>query len=279
MSKPRRRSDDDDDLDFGRERSPQCTSIDHCYPQNAPGGKTLPETRCYCGKKQFRPFIDLNDYLQEGMIIQMNDGGHLYRVEMVNESRARCRRTSAKAELLRIAEEDAPQFMPLPGMDRVGTITRAELDTVDGEDRGHVINVSSRSVTRRLSREDLVQLLQPEDRREVMAKGKFAALPGGNGKSRPLTGAAAKAKANAKPKAPKTVRKCGCGCGGDTTAFFVPGHDARYKGWMKKLADGKIDQAELKKLMGQKTYGLYNFKKKGAGFVPDKTYQQAAGVE
>lgn len=28
-----------------------CTTLDHCYPQNAPGGHTAPGTPCYCGKR------------------------------------------------------------------------------------------------------------------------------------------------------------------------------------------------------------------------------------
>jgi hypothetical protein len=28
-----------------------CTSLDHCYPQNAPGRKTAPGTPCFCGRR------------------------------------------------------------------------------------------------------------------------------------------------------------------------------------------------------------------------------------
>lgn len=28
-----------------------CTSLDHCYPQNAPDAKTSPGTPCFCGKR------------------------------------------------------------------------------------------------------------------------------------------------------------------------------------------------------------------------------------
>lgn len=55
---------------------------------------------------------------------------------------------------------------------------------------------------------------------------------------------AAKANGNGavkREKVAKTVRNCVCGCGGQTTGNFVPGHDARFHGWLKKLADGRID--------------------------------------
>lgn len=61
------------------------------------------------------------------------------------------------------------------------------------------------------------------------------------------------AKANGKPaaarekkeKAPKTVRACACACGGQTTGSFVPGHDARMHGWIKKLGDGRLEPKEI----------------------------------
>lgn len=52
---------------------------------------------------------------------------------------------------------------------------------------------------------------------------------------------AAKAAKVKKVKTPRTVRNCACGCGGETTGYFVPGHDARMHGWIKKLGDGRID--------------------------------------
>ncbi len=50
---------------------------------------------------------------------------------------------------------------------------------------------------------------------------------------------AAKAK---RVKPTKTVRACACGCGGETTGYFNPGHDAKLHGWVKKLADGRIQK-------------------------------------
>lgn len=42
--------------------------------------------------------------------------------------------------------------------------------------------------------------------------------------------------------APKKVRDCACGCKTETTGYFAPGHDARYHGWIKKLADGRLQR-------------------------------------
>ena len=67
--------------------------------------------------------------------------------------------------------------------------------------------------------------------------------------ARPLgTPAAPKAPKAAKaqqPKAEPVVKTCLCGCGATTKSFFVMGHDARFHGWLKKIALGKLDPATL----------------------------------
>lgn len=55
---------------------------------------------------------------------------------------------------------------------------------------------------------------------------------------------ALKAKAAPKePKAPKlpTTQDCLCGCGLETGGKFRPGHDARVKGWLSKVEQGKYE--------------------------------------
>lgn len=53
-------------------------------------------------------------------------------------------------------------------------------------------------------------------------------------------------KAKAEPKAPKekklpTTQDCLCGCGLETGGKFRPGHDARVKGWLGKVEQGKFE--------------------------------------
>lgn len=90
--------------------------------------------------------------------------------------------------------------------------------------------------------------------------GDAVAAPGSTGP--------AKVKKERAPKAEKTVRACRCGCGGQTTAYFVPGHDARWKGWMKKIEMGKKEPKEL----ADGTKAMYKFVKRGIGYVPTKNY-------
>lgn len=73
-----------------------------------------------------------------------------------------------------------------------------------------------------------------------------------------------------KAKAEKTVRACRCGCGGQTTAYFVPGHDARWKGWMKKIELGKMEPKGLPAT----TQKMYSFVPRGIGFVPTQNYNE-----
>src|SRR4051812_547779 len=35
-----------------------CTTMDHCYPQNGPGGHTVKGTRCFCGKRAWGSWDD-----------------------------------------------------------------------------------------------------------------------------------------------------------------------------------------------------------------------------
>lgn len=70
-----------------------------------------------------------------------------------------------------------------------------------------------------------------------------ATMPDGSDSDMAKKASAKKAKANGKArkeKAPKKVRLCACGCGGETTGYFVPGHDSKLHGWIKKLEDGRI---------------------------------------
>ncbi len=39
----------------------------------------------------------------------------------------------------------------------------------------------------------------------------------------------------------KATRSCFCGCGGQTQRAFVPGHDARFHGLVKKTLRGELD--------------------------------------
>lgn len=86
------------------------------------------------------------------------------------------------------------------------------------------------------------------------------------------TKAAKKANGGVKrEKAPKTVRACVCGCGEETTGHFAPGHDARYHGWIKKLADGRIqrngkDAKSGEQLIGAALLNKMGLVAKGEGF-------------
>lgn len=44
---------------------------------------------------------------------------------------------------------------------------------------------------------------------------------------------------------PKATRACCCGCGEQVTGWFRMGHDARFHGWMKKIARGKMGANEI----------------------------------
>lgn len=92
------------------------------------------------------------------------------------------------------------------------------------------------------------------------------------------TGKLAAAKAAKAPgtsgggKAPKQMKPCLCGCGEQTASYFCMGHDARFKGWMIKVEQGKMTLDELRKL-SPSVVKAYEFKKKGPGFVTTHNYK------
>lgn len=44
---------------------------------------------------------------------------------------------------------------------------------------------------------------------------------------------------------PKPVQDCTCGCGGKTTGAWVPGHDARARGWAIRIERGLIKMKDV----------------------------------
>lgn len=83
----------------------------------------------------------------------------------------------------------------------------------------------------------------PGANKAALAKAKLKAIAA----KKNVTAANGPAKGEAKAKRGPAERtnNCMCGCGGKTAGFFVPGHDARYKGWMKKVARGEMTPEQL----------------------------------
>lgn len=249
MAKKRRKVEEDDELDDTPTPATGCTTLDHIYPD------TKPDTKCYCGKRVWKPFIKLDDFLKEGMVIRTIAGGALYRIEMVNQSRARCRVTTAKAEVEREVE-----------VLHLGNVVE------DEETTGRVINISPRSAVLRVSTAELEQeaLLTRTD----MAKNKVATIPVAGRSSRNIAAAKGKSNGNGavrtRSKAERVTKPCACGCGDETTAYFVPGHDARFKGWLRKIEKGEAAPADL---LPKSIRSKYEFVKRGKGMVPKLDYK------
>lgn len=95
--------------------------------------------------------------------------------------------------------------------------------------------------------------------------GATAAKAAGNGK---VAGTPSTAKV-AREKKEKVVRPCKCGCGGQTTAFFLPGHDARFKGWLLKIERGTMEVKDLPPSIQKE----YKWVKHGKGMRPTLDYK------
>ena len=206
----------------------------------------------------------MDESLIVGEFIRTLPGGPIYRVDAVSESRARCVLVSAKA----LNEE-----------------------WVD-EKSGRIINISPNSVVLRVDKKTILKEAEDRYRKKVeMSEGQAVGIPVAetsirereknrrtemaakkaktNGGGVALVGAAKRAKENKKDRPPKTVRACLCGCGEETTGYFAPGHDARFKAWMVKVERGTMEMKDLPKAVQK----AYEFKKRGAGFVTATNYK------
>jgi hypothetical protein len=181
--------------------------------------------------------------LRAGDLFRMPSSGRPYLVRHVNESRANC--------------------IPVAGEKRT-------IHTEDGdktfEDIGGAINISPGACVKLISKEQLdnEQRARAERMETQTTATTGAKLPipkarkaagGTKGKSAKGAGAAKSAKPK-REKVPATVRKCSCGCGGETTGYFVPGHDARFKG---KLLRAERGEDTPEKLLGAKVAGQYKW--------------------
>lgn len=79
--------------------------------------------------------------------------------------------------------------------------------------------------------------------------------------------AAKPAKEQKQPAAEPAAREkktCRCGCGGETYSLFVPGHDARVKSQLLKVARGQLAQSEVNQAVwdlveeNEKWHALYD---------------------
>ncbi len=217
--------------------------------------------------------------LKVGELIRLYTGGPIYKVSTVNHSRAYCIPLKNKVVKVKTLnpetgaaesrEFDRPDDgISIAVMSLVTRVTEEEAqssaDPVNKRPQPKVsegkvmASASAIPVAGKSTRE------REKDRRSVQARkreGRAAGIPGGSRTS----------DRKATPKAPKTVRKCFCGCGEETMSYFVPGHDARFHGWLKQIEKGKAAPEKL--LTKAQRDAVGPFKKRGDGFVPSKNYK------
>jgi hypothetical protein len=224
---------------------------------------------------------EVNQYgLKVGEFIRMNPGGPVYKVDAVTSSRAYCIPMKKTTVKVRTLDPDT------------GLATNREFDKPD--DGGTSISVIS--LVERVTEEAALASVGPttkqrlEKESNVMATASAIPVAGksagerekarklANARSRasktagiPGSGSKGKARLAAAKKAPKTVRKCFCGCGEETMSYFVPGHDARFNGWLKQIEKGKATAEKL--LTKTQRDALGPWKKRGDGFAPTKNYK------
>jgi hypothetical protein len=106
---------------------------------------------------------------------------------------------------------------------------------------------------------------------DMAAKARLAGAPVPKGKATKGSKKARKAKGNGAAK----DLACLCGCGGKTARYFVPGHDARFKGWLAKMLDGKSAKEVGMPAAVEKALGPWA--ETGKGVKPSKGYKDLRG--
>lgn len=211
--------------------------------------------------------------LETGMIIRMTPDGPPYRVESVSECRAYC------VPIRRITDVvDSTEFGGEPNRGGGVNIAPTSFVTVVNPE-----DLETEEMARRKRRQGDQPSTSTQQERTMSAspipvsnrsknkaqKTALARKRADRAAGLPGTGRrASKLGATKKATAPKTVRKCACGCKEETMSFFAPGHDAKFKGWLKKIELGKMDVSELPKSVQE----AYTWRKHGEGKIPTKNY-------
>jgi hypothetical protein len=187
-------------------------------------------------------------YLKEGNIIETE--GKEWLVSMVNSSRAFC------IPLSTASADNGINISP-----NAAVVKWSDLE----------VNEYNRQRRELMSVAEIPVASKSRLKREKAQKGEVISEAAG----KKLTAAALKATRKT-PLERKTKKKangkCMCGCGGSTGGYFVPGHDARFKGWLKRLERGIMKRSELPKL-AQTALAKYKWVKKDDGVVPTKNYK------
>lgn len=196
-----------------------------------------------------------SDWLIEGSIVKYEN--KVWRVGLVNESRARL--DPLTGTVVQISAASGRSFTGLPSSVNIGPTSM--LPTVSPWD----LNEEALARFRRMEGTELaaniasaskfgpdIEDSETEESNVASAAVTTAKTAVQKNKDRIAGLKAAKAAKAAAPKAPRVAKskeqsKCKCGCGGLTGGNFVPGHDARFKGWLIKIAKGEMAVTDLKK--------------------------------
>lgn len=226
--------------------------------------------------------------LAKGQFIRMLPGRDpIYRVDYVSDSRAYCvpitlRKLVGRHTGAEIPNHDGDFFYTVSG-EGVNIAARAHVELIDPGTFGDALH--RRAAHQRLSEGDPIPAYEDTDMASTspipVAKKSASVRRGRRSTDRAVRTPGTRATSNGSAKreaAPKTVRKCACGCGGETMGFFVPGHDAKYHGWERRLADGRIgsdgkDAKTGERVIGAKVIEAMGLKKKGEGYVPTVDYR------
>lgn len=208
------------------------------------------------------------DTLKVGELVR--DGGRIWRVGLVNPSRARLDPVSGVATVSPVSGRTFESFGGSVNVAPAAMVEKVDEATLTLAERARVITLEERELEAEMA--EVAQMPvgkkslkeQNEERRAKLAEKKEAVK-----KEKAEKVASGETVATRTPKEPKA---CKCGCGGTTTGYFVPGHDARFKSWLLQIERG---QKKPEELLTEAVRQSYTWKKTadGKGLMPTTTYK------
>lgn len=222
-----------------------------------------------------------------GTVVRYEDSP--WYVGLVNKSRARL--DPLTGVTVTLSPQSGRTFQSYKSSVNISSESRlpvVEIETLDEGALRRLIRLDERTTEAETSPQPKGRLTRPDSEEEedddmAVASAPVAGKTKGIDKTKVGKLADAKASvkkaAGAKRTGPAT-NKCKCGCGGVSRGFFVPGHDARFKGLLLKIERGELELSKgLKKAVADE-YTWVKSGLKGAdgtvGMRPTKNYKGEA---
>lgn len=201
------------------------------------------------------------DLLEEGRVVKYM--GRVWFIGLVNASRARLDPLTAVGAASPVTGKSFQTYGSSINVANTSDFDDFPIEDLDDIALGRLCRLQEQRELENARGHSTRQVVQFSDEGEGEDMATATTVKGGTAAAAPLpvptrTTSADRRKAatatltkGAAPKAAKAKgpvsrdNACKCGCGEMTSKHFVPGHDARFKGWMLKIERGQAKKTDL----------------------------------